>query len=175
MEQQEKKISNIAFIDGQNLHLGTKECNWAVDHVKFRIYLQEKYKVTEAYYFLGYISIEEQDLYNKLQKAGFILSFREHSSGQRGSKKGNVDSDIIFEIMKNVADNEPFEKIFIVSCDGDYKKLVDFLIKRGRFGKMLFPNKKFASSLYTSLGREYFDHLEETDIKAKIAYTSPSK
>jgi uncharacterized LabA/DUF88 family protein len=161
---------NIAFIDGQNLHLGIKQSGWAIDHEKFRVYLKEKYRVTEAYYFLGFVSEDQQDLYDKLQKAGFILSFREHSSALRGQKKGNVDSDIVFSVMKKLVENESFEKIFIVSGDGDYKKLVDFLIKKGRFAKMLFPNKEFASSLYKSLGGEFFDYLESPAVKAKISY-----
>lgn len=166
----EKEESNIAFVDGQNLHLGTGEEGWRVDHTKLRTYLRDKYKVTEAYYFLGFVSEKEQDLYDNLQKAGFILSFREHSSALRGKKKGNVDCDIVFGIMKKLVDNEPFDKAFIISGDGDYKKLVDYLIKKGKFGKMLFPNKEFASSLYHSLGREYFDYLGENGVKAKIAY-----
>lgn len=164
------KLSNIAFIDGQNLHLGTKESGWSVDHKKLRIYLRDKYHVAEAYYFLGFVSEGFQDLYDSLQRAGFILSFREHSSALRGNKKGNVDSDIVFGIMKKLVENEPFEKVFIVSGDGDYKKLVDFLIKKGRFGKMLFPNRAFASSLYKSLGGEFFDYLESEGVKAKIGY-----
>jgi hypothetical protein len=36
---------------------------------------------------------------------------------------------------------------------------------------MLFPNRTFASSLYKSLGGEYFAYLEEKDVKTKIAYT----
>ncbi len=72
--------------------------------------------------------------------------------------------------MKKLVDNEPFDKIFIVSGDGDYKKLVDYLIKKNKFGKMLFPNNEFSSSLYKSLGREYFDYLEDKDIKAKISH-----
>ena len=167
-------MSNVAFIDGQNLHLGTKECGWGIDYKKFRTYLYDKYHITEAYYFMGFISDHEVDLYDKLQRAGFILSFREHSSALRGKKKGNVDSDIVFGIMKKILEEEDkFGKIFIVSGDGDYKKLVDFLIKRNRFGKMLFPNKKFASSLYFSLGGEYFDYLEETGVKAKIEFIHP--
>jgi len=172
---EENKKPNIAFIDGQNLHLGTKEKGWAVNHKRLRVYLKDKYNITEAYYFLGFISEEEQDLYDKLQKAGFILSFREHSSVMKGKKKGNVDSDIIFTVMKRIIENEPFEKIFIVSGDGDYKKLVDFLIKRGCFGKMLFPNCEFASSLYQILGGEFFDYLDTDDIKAKISYTHKMK
>ena len=163
-------ISNIAFIDGQNLHLGTKECGWSIDNKKFRTYLADKYNVTEAYYFLGFISVEEQDLYDNLQKSGFILSFREHGSLMKGKKKGNVDSDIIFGIMKKIADQEEFGKIIIASGDGDYKKLVDYLVKKGKFCKMLFPNKKFASSLYHKLGGEYFDYLEDPGIREKIEF-----
>jgi uncharacterized LabA/DUF88 family protein len=163
--------NNICFIDGQNLHLGTKECGWAVDHEKLRTYLYDKYHINEAYYFLGYVSEDQQDLYDKLQRSGFILSFREHSSALRGRKKGNVDCDIVFGIMKKlIEENNEFAKIFIISGDGDYKKLVDFLFKRKKFGKMLFPNKRFASSLYHSLGREYFDYLEEVDVRDKIEY-----
>lgn len=159
---------NIAFIDGQNLHLGTRESGWGVDHKKLCIYLRDKYQITEAYYFLGFISDEEKELYTSLQKAGFILSFREHSEILAGKKKGNVDSDIIFEIMKRIIVGEKNDRIFIVSGDGDYKKLASFLIERNQFGKMLFPNKKFASSLYKHLGGEYFDYLENN--KLKIAY-----
>lgn len=75
-----------------------------------------------------------------------------------GIKKGNVDSDIVFEAMRRLLD-EPseFEKIILVSGDGDYKKLVDYLVKKNRFLKILFPNKKFASSLYNKLGGERTD------------------
>ncbi len=152
-------MNNIAFVDGQNLHLGTTEENWKVDFVKFRIYLNDKYNVSEAYYFLGYILENQQDLYNNLQKAGFIVIFKEHHYSSVGKKKGNVDSDIIFEIMKNLLDNSAFSKIVLVSGDGDYKKLVDYLILKNKFLKILFPNKKFYSSLYKKLGSEFYDFL----------------
>jgi len=163
-------MPNIAFINGQNLHLGTTKNGWSIDQRRFRRYLEEKYHVVEAYYFLGFVSEDQQDLYDNLQKAGFILSFREHSRALKGLKKGNVDGDIIFTAMRKLIENESFEKIFLVSGDGDYKKLVDYLIKKDKFGKILFPNKQFASSLYQALGREYFDYLEESGIRAKIAY-----
>jgi len=165
-----KKYPNVAFIDGQNLHLGTKEKGWRVNHARLRIYLRDKYKIGEAYYFLGFVSDIQQDLYDNVQKAGFILSFREHSATLKGKKKGNVDCDIIFGVMKKLVENEPFDKAFIVSGDGDYKKLVDFLIKKGRFGKMLFPNKEFASSLYKSLGSEFYAYLGDPDVKKKIVH-----
>ncbi|MEK7134301.1 MAG: NYN domain-containing protein [Patescibacteria group bacterium] len=151
--------TNLAFVDGQNLYLGTKEENWIVNLAKFRIYLKDKYAVSEAYYFLGYVNNDNEDLYNEIQKAGFIVVFKEHTSKLLAKKKGNVDTDIVFEIMKNLVDNHEFNKIILVSGDGDYKKLVDYLIGKDKFKKILFPNKKFASSLYKKLGSEFFDYL----------------
>lgn len=166
MKQQKEK--NTAFIDGQNLYLGTKEKGWAVNHLRFRRYLRDKYKVDEAYYYLGFVNEEVQDLYDNLQKAGFILVFREHSSALRGNKKGNVDCDIVFGVMKKILDNSLVGKVVLVSGDGDYKKMVDFLIKENLLKKILFPNREFASSLYKKIGGSYYAYLEDEDVKSKI-------
>ena len=163
-----KKEKNPAFIDGQNLYISTKTAGWSVDYKKFRIYLKDKYHIDEAYYYLGFVSEEEQDLYDALQKAGFILVFREHSSVLKGKKKGNVDTDIVFSILQKIIDDELIGKIVLVSGDGDYKKLVSFLIKKDLFEKLLMPNKKFASSLYNSIGSKYYTYLENS--KNKIAF-----
>jgi len=61
--------------------------------------------------------------------------------------------------MKKIYKQEAFDKIVLVSGDGDYRMLVDFLIEENRFKKVLFPNKKFASSLYKKITRVYFDYL----------------
>jgi uncharacterized LabA/DUF88 family protein len=181
---------NIAFVDAQNLHFGTTKCHlcaaklnieirniklsdctcgnaWKIDLSKFRIYLKEKYNVSEAYYFLGFLEDNNVELYNQIQKAGFIVVFKEHTKLHKSVKKGNIDTDMVFEIMKNLLDNLNFEKILLVSGDGDYKKIVNYLISKNRFLKMLFPNKKFASSLYKELGSEKFDYLE--NLKTYIA------
>jgi hypothetical protein len=101
----ENSKENIAFLDGQNLHMGTlsSEKPWKINPFRFRIYLKEKYKVEKAYYYyIGYMKSENQTLYEKLQEAGFILVFRKHNSAMEGKKKGNVDSDIIFNVMKKL-------------------------------------------------------------------------
>jgi hypothetical protein len=38
---QKSMENNLAFIDGQNLHLGTTQNNWRVDFEKFRVYLKD--------------------------------------------------------------------------------------------------------------------------------------
>lgn len=165
-----EKEFNLVFIDGQNLHLGTTENGWKIDHKKFRIYLKDKYHIEEAYYFLGFVSEEQQSLCKNLQRAGFIVLFREHVSSLKGTKKGNVDTDIVFEMMKTIIERRDFHKMLLVSGDGDYKKLVDYLISKNIFKKILFPNRKFSSSLYSKLGSELFDYLENPDIQSKISY-----
>jgi uncharacterized LabA/DUF88 family protein len=145
---------------------------WRVDLARFRTYLEQKYNVRRAYYYLGYIQegANFENLYESIQTAGFILVFREHNSAMLGKKKGNVDSDIIFSAMKRLYEKDVFGKIVLVSGDGDYKSLVDFLVQEDRFEKILFPNRKFRSSLYKSLSSTYFAYLDDEDIKRKIEF-----
>jgi uncharacterized LabA/DUF88 family protein len=170
METKNDEKQNLAFVDGQNLYMGTAKHTkpWKIDLVRFRRYLEKKYHVTRAYYFLGCVNEDHRDLYDSVQEAGFIIHFREHSTVMLGKKKGNVDSDIVFSIMKKMYHKEDFDNIVLVSGDGDYKMLVDFLIEEKKFEKILFPNKEFASSLYKKIGAQYFDHLDTPDIKKKI-------
>lgn len=171
MEEKDCLIKNLAFIDGQNLYMGTAKNKinpWRIDLLRFNKYLNKKYKVIEAYYFLGYIQETNQELYEEIKNSGFILSFREHNPAMIGKKKGNVDSDIIFHVMKKMYKGEKFNKIILVSGDGDYKLLVDFLIQEEKFEKVLFPDRSKRSSLYKSLSNKFFAYLDDVDIKNKI-------
>ena len=165
--------SNYAYIDGQNLYMGTakSEPKWHIDLRRLRVYLAEKYHVTKAFYYLGYVQegVEIEKLYEEIQSAGFVLVFRQHNSAMLGQKKGNVDSDIIFNIMKRLYKHEEFDKIVLVSGDGDYKMLVDFLIAENRFEKILFPNSKYRSSLYKKISSSYYASLDQPSTKQKIA------
>ncbi|MCX6757772.1 MAG: NYN domain-containing protein [Candidatus Nomurabacteria bacterium] len=159
--------NNYAFIDGQNLYLGTQAENFDLDLARFRIYLKEKYKVSVAYYFLGCIFDANTELYDEIQKAGFVLKFREHNSNMIGNKKGNVDTDVVFEMMRSLINENQMSKIVLVSGDGDYKKVVDYLIKKDKFLKILFPNNRY-SSLYKEITVKYFDKLCDEHVRSKI-------
>lgn len=166
-------MQNLAYIDGQNLYINTAKKDidpWRINLKRFRVYLTEKYQVQTAYYFLGFVQDSNADLYEEIQQAGFTLIFREHNAAMKGKKKGNVDSDIIFHLMKKMYKDDNFDKIILVSGDGDYKQLVDFLIEENKFLKILFPDRRYASSLYKKLGANYFDYLENKALKNKICY-----
>ena len=164
-----KKERNIAFIDAQNLHLWTQSDNWRIDFKRFRVYLQEKFQVEEAYFFLWFLDEDNDKLYENIQKAGFIVIFREHNAHMKWKKKWNVDVDIVFEIMKRIIDKEDFNKILLASGDGDYIKLVKYLIQKDLLKKILFPNKMF-SSLYKKISPDFGLNLSLPDIRKKIEY-----
>jgi len=168
------KESNIAYIDGQNLHLGTKAEWWQIDFTRFRVYLRDKYKVSEAYYFMWFFDETATKLYTKLEQAWFIVVMRDHTVNLVGKKKGNVDVDIVFEMMRSLIDNQSFDKIILVSGDGDYIKPVKYLIERWKFKKILFPNRKY-STLYKKIKAEYWINLSEKDIKKKVMYIPKKK
>ncbi len=160
-------MKNIAFIDGQNLHMGTLKDNWHVDPKKLRTYLKENFSVEKAYYFIGYMTERKYSFYRYLEDAGFTIVFKQHSESLKGEKKGNVDTDVVFEIMRYVIEGD-FDKIVIISGDGDYKKVIDYLISKEKFEKILFPSKKRHSSLYRQLNPIYYDFLKRRRARKKI-------
>lgn len=94
--------------------------------------------------------------------------FREHNPAMKSIKKGNVDTEIVFDCMRRIYKKEDFSKVVLVSGDGDYYRMVSFLREEGRLEKVLFPNHQ-ASSLYNKKMRTHFCvNLSETDIRKKI-------
>ena len=122
------KENNYAFIDGQNLNLGIKSLGWSLDSKKFRIYLKEKYSVTVAYYFIGYLP-ENQDLYSALQKYGYYLIFKPIIADGKNKPKGNVDADLVLRVM---LDYHKFDKAIIITSDGDFYCLVKYLYQNNK-------------------------------------------
>lgn len=93
-----------------------------------------------------------------------------------GKKKGNVDTDIVFTVMEKIAEKEKFDKVVLVSGDGDYYKMVRYLMSKNRFEKLLAPNKKSMSSLYrVNIDNSCYDFLDTDSVKKKIAYRKKKK
>ena len=161
---------NIAYIDSQNMHLATTTAPdpWFVDMEKLRRYLAKKYDIGEAILFMGAYGQEHQNMYERFQRAGYILIFREHSQNLKGRKKGNVDVDIVFQVMRDVKDRDDFDRVVIVSGDGDYKRMVDYLISIGKFEKILLPSHHNASSLYKQITAKYYAYLDTERVRSAL-------
>ena len=163
-------MNNYAYIDNQNLYLATKNAPepWTVDMKRFRVYLLEKYKVERAYLFMGAYEDKYMDLYDKYLSFGYELRFRQHSESIKSKKKGNVDTDVVFQMLFDSFYEDEFEKIILVSGDGDYFKTVQHLAKIGKLEKVLLPSHKNASSLYKRLTREMYLYLDNPKLNKKF-------
>ncbi|MBI5299740.1 MAG: NYN domain-containing protein [Deltaproteobacteria bacterium] len=139
--------NNYAFIDSQNLNLAIREQGWVLDFTRFRRYLQEKYKVSKAFIFIGFIA-QNQDLYTSLQKAGYILIFKPTLFLPDGKVKGNVDAELVLHAM---IEYPHYDKAMIVTGDGDFCCLVDYLLKNKKLLKLMIPNRGRYSSLFRKL------------------------
>jgi hypothetical protein len=49
------KENNYAFIDSQNLNLAVRGLGWKLDYKRFRRLLAERYHVSKAFLFIGYV------------------------------------------------------------------------------------------------------------------------
>jgi uncharacterized LabA/DUF88 family protein len=141
-----KKETIYAFIDSQNLNLGIRSCGWVLDFKKFRLYLKNKYNVSKAFLFIGYISGNES-LYSNLQRYGYILIFKptlEIRKGRNTKVKGNVDAELV---LHSVVEKENYDKAVIVSGDGDFFCLIEYLKEINKLEKVLVPNYKYSRLL----------------------------
>lgn len=141
-----KKENNYAFVDSQNLNLGVKSQGWDLDFARFRQFLKDKYKVQRAYLFIGYV-FENQTIYTKLQEAGYICIFKPTLEIKEKGKiriKGNVDAELVLHTM---IEYENYDKAIIISGDGDFYCLVQYLVKQNKLRKIIVPNTRFSSLL----------------------------
>ncbi|HBM45756.1 MAG: hypothetical protein UT05_C0002G0086 [Parcubacteria group bacterium GW2011_GWF2_38_76] len=130
----------IVYIDGANLHQGIMSLGWDLDYDRFYVWLKDKYGVDKIYIFIGLVS-KYKNLYTKLQESGFTLVFKETICGEEGKIKGNCDANLVLKVASDFYENK-FDKAIIVSSDGDYADLLDFLNKKGSFRILLSPRNK---------------------------------
>ena len=143
-----------AFIDSQNLNLGTNKDiyknrkkiykGWNLDFKKFRQYLTDKFKVKKAFLFIGYIK-QNRYLYRSLRRCGYDLVFKPTVKDGRGKPKGNVDAELV--LHASAIEYSNFDKAVIVSGDGDFCCLHEYLEKNKKLLRIIIPNTKSESSL----------------------------
>ena len=156
-------LNNYAFIDSQNLNLSIRDLGWILDFKRFRIYLKDKYAISKAFIFIGYVPTN-QSLYTSLQKDGYILIFKPTLQLRDGKGKGNIDAELVLHAMIEYPN---YHKALIVTGDGDFYCLVEFLKKQDKLLKLMVPNQKKFSSLL----RKFMDDIVfMNNLKGKLEY-----
>jgi uncharacterized LabA/DUF88 family protein len=157
------KRPNFAFIDGQNLNKSIQNQGWSLDYKEFRNYLDQKYGVKKAYMFIGMVNTNQQ-LYSALQDFGYHLVFKPTLATKQGELKGNVDAEMVLYALTQI---NQYDQAVIVSGDGDFYTLVQYLKSQGKLKSLLVPNEKAYSNLYDTLDikTDFVD-----DLRQKLEY-----
>jgi uncharacterized LabA/DUF88 family protein len=185
-----QKLSNYAFIDSQNLNLGTQRVGWKLDWRKFRRLLNDQYNVEKAYMFIGYMS-ENESLYEYMHELGFLVVLKptidvsssdeadrqlndkpkeetEKPEREKPTIKGNVDAELVLYAMKELNN---YSQAIIVSGDGDFFSLAEYLDDRGKLANIMAPNWQ-----YSSLLKAYEDKIVRLDkMKRQLSYRPRKK
>lgn len=158
-----------------------------MDWRKLREHLTEKYGVTRAYMFIGYVP-EFEDMYMQLHDAGYAVvlkptfdmtrprpelsdksdSKKPEKEEEKKQTKGNIDADLVLWAMKELKN---YDKAVIVSGDGDFYSLVEYLEEQNKLLKLLAP-----SGHYSSLYNRYDSFVVRLDQSRKeLAYFDRKK
>lgn len=178
-----------AFIDNQNLNVTIQKLGWKIDWRKFRVFLEKQYGVSKAFMFIGYMP-EHEDMYEKLHEAGFVIVLKQtydlarvhdesksHGADNADTEdkrpmKGNVDTELVLWAMKELPH---YTGAVLVSGDGDFYSLVEYLEEQGKLKKILTPSWQ-----YSSMFNKYEKYIDRTDkhrreIEYRIFKRKPSK
>lgn len=181
-----KKPNVYAFIDSQNLNLGTQKVGFKMDWRKFRKYLADKYNVTHAFMFIGYMAENEQ-LYEHMHELGYLIALKptleitvnpqaaETTEAEQSARpedkpvvKGNIDADLVLYAMKELPN---YDKAIIVSGDGDFLSLIEYLAEQNKLLHVMTPNWQ-----YSSLLKQFEDKIIRIDqLKRELAYHDRKK
>lgn len=99
-------------------------------------------------------------MYAHLQEMGFILIFKPAMQIKKDGKietKGNVDAELV--LYASAITFARYDKAIIVSGDGDFHCLLEFLEERGKLLKLLVPNKH-----YSGLLRKFNNYVLRVDL-----------
>ena len=151
--------NNYAFIDSQNLNLGVQKMGWKMDWLKFRRFLHDEYGVSKAYMFIGHMP-EHEDMYIKMHDLGYLVVLKptfdmtklqpteaeakDIKPEDKKPVKGNIDADLVLWAVKEMKN---YDKAIIVSGDGDFYGLIEYLEQENKLLHVMAPNWQYSSLL----------------------------
>lgn len=165
-----KDINNYAFIDSQNVNLAIRDQGWKLDWKRFRVYLRDKYGVTKAFLFIGYIE-GNSSLYTALQDAEFVCVFKPTLEYKDGTTKGNCDAELVLQAM---IEYDHFDKAVIATGDGDFHCLAKYFIEKGKLEAVCITNRnRFSALLKLRQFRPFLRFMN--DLRSRCAYTEKKR
>jgi len=160
-------IKIIAYIDGANLDKGISRLGWNIDYKRLLVWLREKHGVSKAIFFTGRIE-NLSYFYEELAGIGYVLILRETVRGVGGKIKGNCDTEMVLHATIDLFEGS-YDQAIIISGDGDFACLVDFLKNKSGIKAVFAPHSDRCSILLkrTGVPITFLNELQETLQKEK--------
>jgi uncharacterized LabA/DUF88 family protein len=112
-------------------------------------------------------------LYIALQEAGFICIFKPTLEYKDGTTKGNCDAELVLHSMIEYPN---YNQAVIVTGDGDFHCLADYLLGKGKLATILIPNRdKFSALLKFKIFRPYLRFMNDLQNKLEYKKKRPHK
>ncbi len=181
----QKKPRAYAFVDSQNLNLGVQKMGWKLSWRKFLEHLQREYNVEKAYLFIGYVA-DNVAMYEQLHEMGYLIVLKRTLEVKNPDKpaapvgteksekppevskpiiKGNIDVELAVWAVKEIPN---YDKAVIVSGDGDFYALVEYLEQQKKLLHLMVPNWQ-----YSSLLKDFESYVVRIDkMRRQLAYRS---
>ena len=153
MKQKEQRVG--VFIDVQNLYYSAKHLyNAKVNFAEIlRTGLANRKLIRAFAYVIKAESKEENLFFTALSKIGFEIRMKELQTFHGGAKKGDWDVGIAMDIVRMAP---KLDVIVLVSGDGDFKELLEYVDSLGCRTEVLAFGKS-ASSKLKETAEEFVD------------------
>lgn len=153
------------FIDGSNLYATAKSLNFDIDYGRLRRYFAEKSRLVRANYYTALIEDVEysplRPLVDWLDYNGFTMITKptKEFTDERGDKriKGNMDMELAIDMMGMA---EHVDHMVLFSGDGDFRRLVEAVQRRGVRVSVVSSTKTNPSMIADELRRQADSFIE---------------
>ncbi len=177
MSRKKLPKKTYVFIDVSNIIYGAKKTgDWEVNYKKLYLYLRSRYQASKVFFYAGVKSLKKNK-FIRLEKYGYILRLKELKIYKRKpliksivcpkcnflfekkfhrfpEQKANCDVDLTFDAMRYSSD---YSRIILMSGDGDFYPLIDFLIKKSREVRIIGEANSTANSIKKIIGENFID------------------
>ncbi|WP_108659031.1 NYN domain-containing protein [Acuticoccus kandeliae] len=161
------------FIDGANLYSAARSLGFDIDYKRLLAVFGQKGYLLRAYY---YTALAEDQEFSTLRPLIDWLDYNGYSvvtkplkefydqSGRR-KVKGNMDIELVIDAMEIA---EQVDHIVIFSGDGDFRRLVEALQRKGRRVSVVSTLQTQPPMIADDLRRQADNFIELAELQAQI-------
>ncbi len=162
------------FIDGSNLYAAARALNFDIDYKRLLEFFSSRARMVRAFYYTALIEDQEyspiRPLVDWLDYNGYTMvtkPTKEFTDSQGRRKiKGNMDIELAIDVMEMA---ERLDHIVIFSGDGDFRRLVEAVQRKGVRVTVASTIKSQPPMVADELRRQADMFLELSDLANEIA------